>query len=128
MSVSFHNTMSKKKTTTLKNKSKRVKRSKNDKAVKKRTKPQDVPKKPQLVEGEERKVHEEIIERRLGGGEPASAEKYLYALKEWHDIPGSMVKPPTDVSLLTKKRAKPQDNRSSSEEIHDNTSEGEELS
>lgn len=46
--------------------------------------------------GREHAVHQQIIERRLGGGAPATPEAYAKALEEWHQLPGSVVRPPTD--------------------------------
>jgi hypothetical protein len=46
--------------------------------------------------GREHAVHQRIIDRRLGGGAPASPEAYAKALEEWHQLPGSIVRPPTD--------------------------------
>jgi len=52
--------------------------------------------------GREHAVHEQIIDRRLGGGAPATAEAYAKALEEWHQLPGSVVRPPTDEKPATK--------------------------
>jgi hypothetical protein len=73
-------------------------------------------KQPQVLYGEERKVHEEIIERRMGeepptherklheeiierrmGEESPSVDAYSRALEQWKKLPGSVVRPPTDV-------------------------------
>jgi hypothetical protein len=50
-------------------------------------------------QGRERKVHEEIIERRMGGGAPPTPEAYARALEQWHKLPGSVVRPATDIDL-----------------------------
>jgi hypothetical protein len=50
-------------------------------------------------QGRERKVHEEIIERRLEGGAPPTPEAYARALEQWHKLPGSVMRPPTDITL-----------------------------
>lgn len=47
--------------------------------------------------GREHAVHQELLEKRLGGGDPPTAEAYAKALKEWQQLPGSIVRPPTDV-------------------------------
>jgi hypothetical protein len=47
--------------------------------------------------GREHAVHQQIIDRRLGGGAPATPEAYVKALEEWHQLPGSVIRPPTDV-------------------------------
>src|SRR5437773_10340296 len=51
------------------------------------------------TQGRERKVHEEIIERRLEGGAPPTPEAYTRALEQWHKLPGSVMRPPTDIAL-----------------------------
>jgi hypothetical protein len=53
--------------------------------------------KREVVRGRERQVHEEIIARRLGGGEPPSPEAYKHALDQWQQLPGSVIRSPTDV-------------------------------
>jgi hypothetical protein len=57
-------------------------------------------------QGRERKVHEEIIERRLEGGAPPTPEAYARALEQWHQLPGSVVRPPTDIGLPGEKSPK----------------------
>jgi hypothetical protein len=57
-------------------------------------------------QGRERKVHEEIIERRLAGGAPPTPEAYARALEQWHQLPGSVVRPPTDIALPDQKPPK----------------------
>ena len=47
--------------------------------------------------GREHAVHQELLEKRLGGGDPPTPEAYAKALKEWQQLPGSIVRPPTDV-------------------------------
>ena len=51
--------------------------------------------------GREHAVHQQIIERRLGGGAPATPEAYAQGLEEWHQLPGSVMRPPTDEKLAT---------------------------
>lgn len=51
--------------------------------------------------GREHAVHQQIVERRLGGGAPATPEAYGKALDEWHQLPGSVVRPPTDEKPAT---------------------------
>lgn len=46
--------------------------------------------------GREHAVHQQIVERRLGGGAPATPEAYAKGLEEWHKLPGSIVRPPSD--------------------------------
>ena len=52
--------------------------------------------------GREHAVHQEIINRRLGGGAPATPDAYAKALEEWHKLPGSVVRPPSDEKPATK--------------------------
>jgi len=81
--------------------------------------------KPPLIEGEERKVHEEIIDRRIRGGAALSkediTEAYDRALQQWQKLPGSVISPPTDITLTTQKRSKPNDTIQSSEETYNDT-------
>jgi hypothetical protein len=115
--------------------------SNKDKGAKKHPEPFDHWKRPRLVEGEERKVHEEIIERRLGGGAaPTDGEErkvheeiierrlgggaapteeaYARALKQWQELPGSVIRPPTDVTLPVQKLPKSQDTVNASDQTH----------
>jgi hypothetical protein len=46
--------------------------------------------------GREHAVHQQILDRRLGGGAPATPEAYANALQQWLRLPGSVVRPPTD--------------------------------
>jgi hypothetical protein len=48
-------------------------------------------------DGRDREVHLEIIARRMDGGAPATPEAYARALEQWHQLPGSVVRPPTDL-------------------------------
>jgi hypothetical protein len=54
--------------------------------------------------GREHAVHQQIIERRLGGGAPATPEAYARGLEEWNQLPGSVVRPPTDEKPATKNK------------------------
>jgi hypothetical protein len=85
-------------------------------------------KQPQVHYGEEREVHEQIIERRMGGEEPPTSEKKLHeeiiarrmgeeppsvdaysrALEQWKKLPGSVIRPPTDVHPPTTESQKSQ--------------------
>ena len=46
--------------------------------------------------GREHAVHQQILERRVGGGAPATPEAYAKALEQWQKLPGSVMRPPTD--------------------------------
>jgi hypothetical protein len=48
-------------------------------------------------EGREHQVHKEILERRMRGGPEPTPDAYRRALEQWKKLPGSKVRPPTDV-------------------------------
>jgi hypothetical protein len=50
-------------------------------------------------EGREHQVHKEILKRRMRGGPEPTPEDYARALEQWKKLPGSVVRPPTDVTL-----------------------------
>lgn len=79
-----------------------------------------------FVKGEERKVHEEIIEKRIGGGVLPTPELYANALRQWQQLPGSVVKSATDVKLsIQKPSLTAQNNRPTSEQRDNDTDKGE---
>ncbi len=47
--------------------------------------------------GREHKVHQEILARRMEGGAPPTPDAHAEALRQWQQLPGSLVRPPTDV-------------------------------
>ena len=49
--------------------------------------------------GREHEVHKEILARRMRGGAEPTADRYAQALKEWQQLPGSVVRPPTDINV-----------------------------
>jgi hypothetical protein len=49
-------------------------------------------------EGREHQVHKEILEKRWRGGPNPTADTSRQALEQWKNLPGSVVRPPTDVS------------------------------
>jgi hypothetical protein len=59
------------------------------------------------TEGRDHAVHMEILARRMRGGPgpaigvgpDATREAYARALEQWKNLPGSVVRPPTDVTL-----------------------------
>ncbi len=57
--------------------------------------------------GREHEVHQEILRRRMRGGEEPSPDTYTRALEEWQDLPGSIVRPPSDIARPDTK--KPED-------------------
>ncbi len=48
-------------------------------------------------EGREHQVHKEILERRMRGGTEPTSDVYRRALEQWKKLPGSKVRPPTDI-------------------------------
>jgi hypothetical protein len=49
-------------------------------------------------EGREHQVHKEILDRRMRGGPEPTPDAYARALEQWKNLPGSIVRPPTDVT------------------------------
>jgi len=49
-------------------------------------------------EGREHQVHKEILERRMKGGREPTQKDYADALEQWKNLPGSVVRPPTDMT------------------------------
>ena len=103
--------------------------SNNENGTKNNTDSNDHRKLPRLIEGEERKIHEEIVDRRVTGGvtlaKEAIREKYARALEQWQELPGAIVKPPTDVKPATQKHHKFQDIETMSEQTNNETHNGE---
>jgi hypothetical protein len=50
-------------------------------------------------DGREHQVHRDILERRWRGGPEPTPEEYQRALEEWKKLPGSIVRPPSDIKL-----------------------------
>jgi hypothetical protein len=90
--------MSSRKSRSSKDKSdeKTAQNRKADEAAK-RKEPYNHGEEPQKKAGREREVHEKIIARHYEGGAPPSPEAYARALQQWQRLPGSVVRPPTDV-------------------------------
>ena len=65
------------------------------------------------LSGNERKVHEDIIQRRITGGVKLSnevaREAYFHALKQWQELPGSVIRPTTGIIFSSEKDRKSQD-------------------
>jgi hypothetical protein len=59
--------------------------------------------------GKEREIHEEIVARHYEGGASPTPEAYARALKQWQQLPGSIVRPPTDVRPPAKEKPKSPD-------------------
>jgi len=58
------------------------------------------PERPQhRPEGREHQVHREILERRMRGGPEPTPEVYRRALEQWMKLPGSKIRPPSDVVI-----------------------------
>ncbi len=49
--------------------------------------------------GRDRIVHVAITERRFAGGPPPTHEAYNAALEQWHRLPGSVMRPATEIRL-----------------------------
>jgi hypothetical protein len=56
-------------------------------------------------EGREHQVHKEILDRRWRGGPPPTSDASRRALEEWKNLPGSIVRPPTDVTIPPDKQS-----------------------
>jgi hypothetical protein len=118
--------MSKKKSRSSNKKSKTGKHT-SKKETRKRIESDEDREQP-FIKGEERKVHEEIIQRRIGGGEAPTPEAYARALKQWQQLPGSVIRSPTDVTLPTTRRLpKSQDTVDLSEQTDNKTDNGEQA-
>jgi hypothetical protein len=60
--------------------------------------PEDDDKRPRHdPQGREHQVHQEILERRWRGGPAPTPEDAQRALEQWKSLPGSVVRPPTDI-------------------------------
>jgi hypothetical protein len=44
------------------------------------------------------RIHREYVERRVSGGAEATPEAYARALKQWHQLPGAVSAPPTEMT------------------------------
>lgn len=83
-------------------------------------KPQEHDERPRVRRaGRERAVHEEIVARRLEGGAPPTPEAYARALEEWQQLPGSVVRPPTDVTPPAQPPKEPPQPGSSADDADD---------
>jgi hypothetical protein len=84
-------------------------------------------KRPPLLLENERKVHEEIINRRITGGvtltQKEISEAYVRALEQWQKLPGSITKSPTNV-LLIQQPSKSQYKEAAPEQTDDDTNNG----
>src|SRR5947209_6279154 len=60
-------------------------------------------------DGREHVVHERIVAKRLEGGAPATPEAYARALEQWNQLPGSVMRPPTDVNPPSQEPNEPPD-------------------
>lgn len=67
----------------------------------------------------ERKVHEEIIDYRMAGGAPPDPKAFAHVLKQWQQLPGSVVRPPTGVRPPAQKLQKSPDARPESTSTSD---------
>jgi len=78
---------------------------------------------PELDEG-----NEQIIDRRIRGGISITAEEiaelYVQAQQQWLKLPGSIIRPPTDIILIQKYSKSQGQGIISSEQTHHNTDNG----
>jgi hypothetical protein len=44
------------------------------------------------------RIHREYVERRVSGGADATPEAYARAIEQWHQLPGAVSAPPTEVT------------------------------
>jgi hypothetical protein len=51
------------------------------------------------------RIHREYVERRIGGGGEPSPEAYARALEQWHQLPGAVSRPPTELTSAEAERA-----------------------
>jgi hypothetical protein len=65
------------------------------------------------------KIHRDYVERRVGGGGPATPEAYQRALDQWHELPGAVSRPPTEIRGPDAER--PPDEGESAQEEDDST-------
>jgi len=42
------------------------------------------------------RIHRAYVERQLEGGGPATPEAYERALRQWHELPGAVSRPPAE--------------------------------
>ena len=66
-------------------------------------------------EGREHQVHKEILERRMRGGPDPTPDDYRRALEQWNRLPGSKVRPPTDIAPPADEHQSEPTDRSTSE-------------
>ena len=70
-------------------------------------------------EGREHQVHQDILDRRWEGGRgKPTPEDYQRALEQWKNLPGSVVRPPTDITETPPEKpgATPKENEEPSKE------------
>lgn len=67
-------------------------------------------------EGREHEVHKEILDRRMRGGRTPTQKDYEDALEQWKNLPGSVVRPPTDVRPPSEEPPKPTNDDATGEE------------
>ena len=50
------------------------------------------------------KIHREYVERHVGGGAAATPEAYRRALEQWHQLPGAVSRPATEIEGTEEER------------------------
>jgi hypothetical protein len=53
--------------------------------------------KPRNPKADPVRIHEDFVNRRVGGGAPATREAYDRALEQWHRLPGAVATSPTEI-------------------------------
>jgi hypothetical protein len=61
--------------------------------------------------GRDHVVHQQVVNSRLSGGAPATPEAYAEGLKEWQQLPGSIVRPASDEKPSDKPAPQVKDNK-----------------
>jgi hypothetical protein len=46
------------------------------------------------------RIHREYVEQHLEGGRPATPDEYARALRQWHELPGAVRRPATELGRL----------------------------
>lgn len=79
------------------NKGDEPKKRKGDDADKEPPKDRERPPPPRNPDADPVKIHRDYVERRIGRGAPPSPEAYARALEQWHQLPGAVSTPPSEV-------------------------------
>ena len=86
------------------NKGDEPKKRKGDDAEKEPPKDREQPPLTRNPDADPVKIHRDYVERRLGGGAPPSPQAYDRALEQWHELPGAVSRPPSEIKGEEAKR------------------------